>query len=115
MSEQQKNGAFVQEGVGEDSRRMFPEGTPHSTEIRERICLSQDVPTPQQGWADPDFVPRRTFSQRLQRWTRRVSERLKHFGMLEVVVILLVLGGVVYFLSLDSKTDVKRRGSSLLR
>lgn len=94
---------------------MFSEATPHSAEIRERISLSRDVPTPRQGWADPDFVPQRTLSQRLQRGTRRLSERLKNFGVLEVVVILLILGGLVYFLSIDPKGDPKRRGSTLLR
>jgi hypothetical protein len=65
------------------------------------MYLSTDVPVREEGWVDPDFVPKRTLRYRLQRQFHRMTARLGNFGWLEVLVVLLVIGGVLYYLSLN--------------
>ncbi len=83
--------------------------------VPQRIFLSNEVPVRDEGWIDPDYVPKLSPWRRVVRGFRHVLFRLRNFRILEILVILLILGGLVYFLSGDPKGEMKRRGSTLLR
>jgi hypothetical protein len=93
----------------------FPGGVSQIRGVPQRMYLSHEVPVRNEGWVDPDYTPPLSPWRRTVHRVRYALHRLRNFRILEILVILLILGGLVYFLSSDPNGGMKRRGSTLLR
>jgi hypothetical protein len=88
----------------------FPERVSGLKGVPQRMFLSQEVPVHQEGWGDPDQVGRTSSLIRMNRRFRFFLHRFKTLGGFEILAVILILAGLMYFLNNNAKPGGSRNG-----